>query len=357
MILLAIILVDLAGLAGAVVTALPYWPTHRWWVRAMEFPRMQIALIAALVLIAAVVLEAWTGAILALAALAVQTAWIIPFTPLVPKELRLADGEKPDDVEFLASNVLMQNTDFAAILAEISRVDPDVLLLMETDARWIAAMAPALALYDTVLTEPRDDCYGMILATRLKVRDARLMRLATDGRPSAFAELETPGGTVFRFMGLHPAPPVPGEDTVARDAQVLHAARYAREADMPVVVMGDFNTAAWSRTAHRFKAAGGFLDPRIGRSPLPSFDARSWIMRLPIDQLYLTGDVSLVNFSRGPQVGSDHFPMQARLRFDADLARRLNRDVVPLSDEAEARVAGRVRLHAQRLAARSERTE
>ena len=42
-------------------------------------------------------------------------------------------------------------------------------------------------------------------------------------------------------------------DTEERDEQILYAARFARGSDRPLVAMGDFNDAAWSDTAQRFK--------------------------------------------------------------------------------------------------------
>lgn len=79
----------------------------------------------------------------------------------------------------------------------------------------------------------------------------------------------------------------------------------------PVVAMGDFNDVAWSRTSETFKEYGKFKDPRVGRGMIPSFDATSWWMRFPIDQLYLTDGLGLVSFGRLDAVGSDHFPMKA----------------------------------------------
>lgn len=32
-------------------------------------------------------------------------------------------------------------------------------------------------------------------------------------------------------------------------------------------------------------------------------------MRFPIDQVYLTEGINLTEFGRGPDIGSDHFPM------------------------------------------------
>jgi endonuclease/exonuclease/phosphatase (EEP) superfamily protein YafD len=359
--LLVDLLVGAAALALAAATLLPLIETTRWWVRAMEFPRIQIAVCAALLLVGALVWRGgigWSAAVIATAVLVWQTWKIMPYTPFHAKELRSVPVDSAgDDVRFLAANVLMENDDHQAVRDLIAATDADVVLLMETDKRWTDALAQTLSGYPTVLTRPLDNHYGMVFATRLKVFDATLVELTTAETPSVLAELESPAGQRFRFLGLHPVPPVPGEDVETQNAQMLYAARFAKDSDVPIVAMGDFNTVAWSKLAQRFKTAGGYLDPRIGRGPVPSFDATSWLLRFPLDQIYVAGGVALVDFHRGGRIGSDHFPMVADLRFDAALARRLNREAKPLEPDAESAIAALIESHRDRLEAhrRSER--
>jgi endonuclease/exonuclease/phosphatase (EEP) superfamily protein YafD len=336
------------------VTVLPLSTSKAWWVRMWDFPRLQIAaatIPAGLLVLAAPGPWRW-GALAALAACLAYQGWRIrPYTWLTRTEMNFApkrdDGQ---ELRFMAANVLMENEAYDKVAALIEDVDPDVLLLMETDARWVAALEPVLARFPTVLREPRDDYYGMVFATRLEVRRARMLRLSTDETPAVLAEMVArDGDRVFRFVGLHPRPPVPGDDTDERDAQVLHAARFAAASGVPVVTMGDFNDVAWSDTSQRFKFAGGYLDPRIGRGLFPSFDANHWLIRFPIDQLFITADVALADFRLGPHVGSDHFPIIATIRLEPALAATLNRAPVPLDGQVRADVEAGVARHRQRL--------
>jgi endonuclease/exonuclease/phosphatase (EEP) superfamily protein YafD len=160
------------------------------------------------------------------------------------------------------------------------------------------------------------------------------VHLTRDGTPTVLAELRDRQGRPFTFVGLHPQPPVPGQDTEERDAQIVFAARFARKSDRPLVAMGDFNDAAWSDTARAFKRVGGYVDPRVGRGLFASFHARNPLIRCPIDQVYVTAEVAVVSIALGDNIGSDHFPLVARLRIDPALAARLNTPPPPL-DPAE----------------------
>lgn len=349
------------GLAAvlAVGTLIPLSPSRLWWVRIWDFPRLHVAGGFALLLPLSLLLGGWAAfavGALGLAGVVYQMSWIFPYTPFARREVQFAP-EAPDAVTLLAANVLMENVRFDLMRALIDKVDPDVLLLMETDARWTAEMEPVLARYHTVLREPRDDHYGMIFATRLEAKEAKIVHLTHDTTPTALAELTTRAGRDFIFVGLHPQPPVPdGDDTNERDAQIIYAARFARRTDTPLVAMGDFNEAAWSEGAKQFKRVGGYVDPRAGRGMYASFDARHFMIRCPIDQIYVTGEVAVVAIDLGPKVGSDHFPLTARVRIEPELGRRLNTPPPPLDPTEITRldeIAGAYRSRLDAAAARA----
>lgn len=295
-------------------TLAPLSGSVQWWIRGWDFPRVHIAVAGFVTACLGVWLA--TSVTLVFSALLLgctlyQLSWVYPYTPLARKEIPVSHSpDTANHVSLLSVNVLKENENHARLQALIEREDPDVLLLMEVDDRWEAALDQHLSRYETVVRHPLPNHYGMIFATRLPARAAKTVFLSDDDTPTAFAELQAPGGW-FYFVGLHPQPPVPGTDTKARDEQIRKTATLADRTVLPVVAMGDFNDVAWSRTSQRFKEYGGFRDPRIGRGILPSFDANSRIMQFPIDQLYLTEGINLASFSRLEPIGSDHFPMKA----------------------------------------------
>ncbi|MEO3415104.1 endonuclease/exonuclease/phosphatase family protein [Roseovarius sp. CAU 1744] len=307
--------------AGVLFTTLaPLSGSVQWWVRCWDFPRVHIAVIGMI----AVGLGFWLANFASIVAgcallgcILYQASWIYPYTPLATKEVAASvTSAASSRVSLLSVNVLMENEDHARLQTLIDREDPDVLLLMEVNDRWEAALEDQLKRYDTVVRHPLPNHYGMIFATRLPTKSAKMVFLSDDNTPTAFAELEAPGGW-FYFVGLHPKPPIPGTDTDVRDEQIRKTATLADRTVLPVVAMGDFNDVAWSRTSRQFKDHGGFRDPRTGRGILASFNAKSRIMRFPIDQLFLTRGLELVSFGRLEDIGSDHFPMKTILAVTA----------------------------------------
>lgn len=285
-----------------------------------DFPRVHIAFVSLAVLLGclpfAVAFKLPMVALMG-AALMYQSIQIFPYTQFAKTEIDLVAapaGVTP--VSMMSVNVLMENTRYDDLVQIIDREDPDVLLLMETDQVWHDALGDVLGRYTTVKTHIADDHYGLIFATRLDPVTVEFLWPIDDDTPALKAVLRAPNGAEFNFIGLHPRPPVPGNSTAVRDEQIKEAALMTSSSDRPTVCMGDFNDVAWSWTTDRFKRYGSFVEPRVGRGMYASFHAKYPLMRLPIDQIFLTENVNLVSFDRLENFGSDHFPMVATVFFD-----------------------------------------
>lgn len=298
----------------------PLTRSTRWWLRGWEFPRVHIAITAAMAIILGVLLQSlWVSlaSLVLIVCTIYQMARVFPYTMFAKTEIEYVDIPAADQTSLLAANVLMENKNRDKLRSLIDKDDPDVLLLMETDEHWQEALSEQLERYPTVVRYPLSNHYGMHFATRLKAHSCKTVFLSDDDTPTLLADLEGPTGRFF-FVGLHPRPPVPGCDTEERDEQIKKSALIADRKQHPVIAMGDFNDVAWSDTSERFKKIGDFRDPRVGRGMLPSFDARYWFMRMPIDQLYVTSGIELMSFERLEDIGSDHFPMKAVMQVAQD---------------------------------------
>lgn len=336
-------------IASVVVTLTPLHSSTHWAVRMWEFPRLQIVAISAVTLVAAIVSGQLVAALLLVCVIGYQSSWIYPYTPFSRAETQIAAKDDVKDITLMAANIEMTNQDRRPILDLIREAEPDVVFLMETDQGWIDDLKPAFENYRTITAEPRDNYYGLMFATKLKARNVEIVYLTEDETPALLAELETETGDVFRFLGLHPRPPVPGETTEARDAQLTYAARFGKVEGMDLVVMGDFNDVVWSRKSEYFKRVGGYLDPRHGRGFVSSFHAKYPFLRFPIDHFFVTEGVVVSEFKRGPYIASDHFPIFGRVRFDKDLAQRLNTPLPKILEETDHQMNDLVERHREIL--------
>lgn len=330
------------GLVLIGATALPLVTSNQWWIRIFDFPRAQIAgaILIALALLLWLRPRTRTGLLLAAAlvvAFGYQLARILPYTPVYPVDaIQVARCAPGDRLRLLVANVLQDNRDSGALLRLAARVDPDVILLLETDRWWADAVAPLARSHPHRLGEPRPNTYGLLFFSRLPLVDPQLRHLVEDDVPSIRTGLVLPSGARIELFGLHPRPPVPGKDSAQRDAELVLVGREVKRERRPAVVAGDMNDVAWSDTSRLFKQVGGLLDPRIGRGLFPTFPAALPLLRWPLDHVFFNDEIALVDFQRLPDIGSDHLPITAEL-CHAPAAARLQDE--PEQDEGDRRAA------------------
>lgn len=321
----SVIGVIVATIAGICLLAsfLPLVPVAHGLVRSFDFCRLQVIAISALTLLAALVdlyivwpptVPAMAAAAMAAAAILIQSIHVVPFTPFFRKQT-VWFGGNPDSVptlSVLASNVKQGNRDYDGVKKLISKKKPDLAVFMEVDRAWADALRAALSGFSEVIECPQDNTYGMVLASRYPLDDRSIEFLLNEEVPSIFVTLRLPDGEKIRVVALHPEPPLPIRDTVGRDAEILLVGEMAREEEGPMIVTGDLNDVAWSRTTRRFLRVSRLLDPRQGRGQYNSFDARYWFLRWPLDHIFHSRHFELIDIERQPFVGSDHFPMYYR---------------------------------------------
>ena len=322
------------------VSFLPVWWTDRWWVRLWDFPRLQVA---GLLLILGCLMWfmrfgrwQWPLGAAILAALAWQASHFIAYLPGYPKQVESA-RHCPAKRQFslLNANVLMTNRNYADLLRMVGQRDPDVLLLLETDAAWARAMEPLRRRYPFHLSEPLPNTYGLILMSRLPMQGRILHRLQPD-IPSADVLLSLRDGNMVRLHALHPEPPLPGDDSGERDAELVVAGREVRDEGRATVVLGDLNDVAWSRTSKLFRKVAGMGDPRVGRGLYPTFNARYPLLRWPLDHMFLSPHFELMGIDVMPDIGSDHFPIFFQLCLKSNPAERKVAPSASPATEAEA---------------------
>ena len=310
----------LFALVAVLWTALPLVRHEAWWIRAFEFPRVQIALLTAAALIGYVSVTGldrpgeFALALLLAVCVVAQLVRIIPYTPVFPRQVKKAQHPNPaSSLSLFIANVWMPNREAHTLLELIRAEDPDVVLLVETDAWWESELGPLDAHYPYAVKHPLDNLYGMHLYSRLELIEPQLKFLIEEDVPSIHSGLKLRSGHRARLHCLHPAPPSPTENPTSkeRDAELLIVAKTIDADAASEIVCGDLNDVAWSYTTRLFQKLSGLIDPRIGRGMYSTFHARYPFIRWPLDHIFFSPDFTLVALKRLAYFGSDHFPILA----------------------------------------------
>jgi endonuclease/exonuclease/phosphatase (EEP) superfamily protein YafD len=207
--------------------------------------------------------------------------------------------DQPPDLTVLFLNAFADDGARAdRILDAVLAEEADVVVIAEA-----AAIAPALdrlrAAYPFVT-----DCDGCEVVAAARTAPLRFWRLQLNPAWApryAVAELELPDGRRLFLAASHLVKP--WYTSLADTERAQLAAQWAWF-DGPVVAVGDFNAAPWSRPMRDLTNATGFRPLRL---PPGTWPAAAGALGVPIDQV-LTGNGAQITSVRtfGTETGSNH---------------------------------------------------
>lgn len=318
----------LAGLV-AFLTAWGWLPLDNWWVRGVEFPRIQILVLGIVAWVGLVLfgseweLAQWLLFIALTITLAFQLRMVLPYTVLWKKEVNNANitaNSIDDQVKIMVSNVLTTNNQTQKLIDLVHKEQPDILITLETDKKWQQALSVIEPDYPYSVKVPLDNLYGMHLYSKLELIDPKVKYLMIDDIPSIHTQLRLRDDCIVWLYCLHPMPPSPTEadKSTTRDAELLMVGRHIKEHNQIAILAGDLNDVAWSKTTRRFQRISELLDPRIGRHFINTFHVSYPFLRWALDHIFHSPCFTLVDMKRLPSIGSDHFPVLTTLQYEPE---------------------------------------
>lgn len=215
---------------------------------------------------------------------------------------------KGQDMKLIVANVLGSNQDMGELLRWVKAEDPDVLGLLEVRSHHLAQLESLGYEYQTF--HPQPDNFGLGLAC--KRRPDRVVYIE-DRFPSLVATWHENSEPAYRILVTHPVPPVSADARNVGDKQLVDLIRYYSKDQVPLLVIGDLNATGWDqRLVPAWEA--GLKETRWGHGLLTTWPVEHPILRIPIDHILVPKDWFTVECRRGPDIGSDHFPLCAVVR-------------------------------------------
>jgi endonuclease/exonuclease/phosphatase (EEP) superfamily protein YafD len=314
-----------------------------WWMRIFDFPRIQVAAVITFILGVYPYfheVDHWLEFVLLgllVVALTIQIRYIYPFTVLAkPQALKYEKPDPDNSIRIMISNVRMENREADKFKQIVQEVDPDLLLVNEPDEWW----AEQLAVLDKTLPysvkKPLSNTYGMMLFSRLELRDYEVRFLVAEGIPSIYTKVVLRSGEIIEFNGVHPQPPAFMKNTEDREAELLLVGKMVKKSERANIVAGDLNDVGWSHTTHLFQRISGLLDPRLGRGFFNTYSVFVPLFRYPLDHIFYDPKFRLVKLARLPRFGSDHFPICIELIYQPEKQHNQRPAVANAEDKQEA---------------------
>lgn len=111
------------------------------------------------------------------------------------------------------------------------------------------------------------------------------------------------------IIGAHVLAPLNRGYGQLRNTHLADLARTARAQSGPVLLIGDLNVTPWSPYFGALLRDAALRDSRRGFGVQPTWPVQWPPLRIPIDHCLASPSIAIHRWTRGPRVGSDHFPI------------------------------------------------
>lgn len=305
-----------------VLTILPKIPNSHWVFRFPDFGKIQITYLTLIVFAAGFLIEKnayfWYFQGLLLAMFIFHGFILIRYTPLYRVKKHQQGKNSSQKYHFISANVYQFNKEYDRFISLIKKNKPEMFLTMESNGEWEKALQVLENEYPYQHKVTLENTYGMHFYSKINIEHSQTHFFVADDIPSIEAHLKTEDGFSFVFFGVHPPPPSPTEEETSkeRDGDLLSTAKRVQEIDKPVIVVGDFNNVAWSKSSILFRKTSHLIDPRVGHSFVSTFHAKYRLLRFPIDLMFHSENIFIKNLKTLENFGSDHLPVYCQFFID-----------------------------------------
>jgi endonuclease/exonuclease/phosphatase (EEP) superfamily protein YafD len=310
-----LLLVAFASAALAVMAWVSYLQPRLEFAASLAIPALFGAFIVGLVWLAQPEPRkpASTGPLALIAVIAWATLIVPDIAQMILMRPKPTIGEP---LKVVQMNVWRNDWSFDRKLAWIKKESPDVLLLEEVGpaATQLLGQLTPIYPYATWCRIPDQPCGVVILSKRKPIDQG-----SSDGKYRApnfvWAKYSTEAGE-YAVVAAHLNWPLPDgrqSQQVTRLVQGLKALK-----SDSIVLGGDFNASGWSFPIRRLSQESGLTRLTHALPTYPAGQVTNMRLRwptafLPIDQVFIGPRWTATRVARGPDVGSDHYPVVVEL--------------------------------------------
>ncbi len=292
------------------VTLLGLLSKYAWPLELMSHFRVQYAMMLMVCMVGFVVFRMKRSAAVGVLGLAINLATLAPmYFGSSPSPSNVQSDAIPLRVASL--NVHTSNHAYGSVIDFLARTDADVVLLLEVNLTWIHELKSLEEQYPFQMLQPRADNFGLALYSKFELTDSQFVTWGGSEVPTVIAEINPPAPRQpFRFIGTHPLPPTSPEYYELRNRQLHEIGEYVvAHLDMPTVVAGDLNISPWSFAFTLLLEKGKLHNSALGFGVQATWPVEPFFLRIPIDHVLHTSDITIIHREVGDDVGSDHFPV------------------------------------------------
>lgn len=293
---------------------MPFIKHQHWVFRTAEFIKIQLIILQLVTIVGLFVFTQkstlfWCIFTIQILLILYHSYLLLHYTKFY--KIKHKGADHPSKTKIISANIYQFNKHYNRFIDLIERQQPDIFVTMESNKDWEVALQKLEKQYPHTQKATLENTYGMHLYSKIPFESVKTHFFVADDVPSMEAHFKTEDGEDFILFCVHPPPPSPTEEETSkeRDGDLLSVAKLVKKTKKPTLVIGDFNSVAWSTISKLFRKNSELIDGRKGRGILASFHAKYLFLRAPLDLVFHSTTVFINELRVLENIGSDHFPI------------------------------------------------
>lgn len=213
-------------------------------------------------------------------------------------------------------NAWYRNLDTRRVARYLQSSGADVILVQELDGERLRELAAALPTFHHLAFTEDMGRNGAAIFSRWPIEATHPLPLGPAQRHAQWALVNWRSVHV-QVVAVHLPWPMGPTLTGVRNRELRALAKWLSTATGPAVAGGDFNISPWSPRFADAIALPGVRDAFADRPALRTWPAWFAALGIRIDHCLISPQWQVVQQTRGPNVGSDHLPIELALRLEA----------------------------------------
>lgn len=250
-------------------------------------------------------------AVLCLHVFRVWPYFFVTHTPRVIAQ-KPSDSNEAQVLKVAFINTYWKIEKMDSIVSAIREMNPDFVFLEEIQPDQFTILQKELPQYIHNYQELAPAAFDMGYMSKLPVSNTETI-FFLKGVPTIYATLELENGPV-KIIGVHPPSPVSKTDTEERNELLSKLFLSLQSESVPVVVGGDFNVTQFSPVYEDMMTGSQLVDTMSISGLQNSWSKNiSPAIRIPIDQIFISPEIQMINRTVGSENESDHLPIMVEV--------------------------------------------
>jgi endonuclease/exonuclease/phosphatase (EEP) superfamily protein YafD len=275
-----------------------------WFFELFSHFKIQYIFASLFVLVLSIVLRRKSKLVVATSVLTIVIN-SISVAPTVFTSLDKVPAQQIQIKRIISINLNLQNDRYDLVESYLKDRNPDYVVLLELTPEWGKNLIKLKDQFPHAYAVMRADNFGIGFLSRHPLAGVDVKYEETMNIPQMHVSVNDD----FTIIAAHPYPPINRIATKSRNSYLQSIASYVAAAGRPAIVCGDLNNTPWTESFQSFISKSGLKSYQSGI--LSTWPTKLFPIAIPIDHCLFSKHFQVVSYSKGRDIGSDHYPIEA----------------------------------------------